>query len=286
MREKHLTGMSLLVADDHVDGAELLQMLLLASGAADVRVVHTGDSALELLETFRPDVLLLDITLPDMDGYELLPRIRAIAGMEKVPAVAVTGHTNERDRASAARAGFAVHVIKPIDTEALLHVVAELGRPAPPAPRSEALTELDGLLERKGVVEVLRCLNARSDYRFTALYQYDGATLRSLALVDRLEPTTTKGGDVPIETSFCWMVQRDRASFSTADGSADLRVTGLPLRKDIKAYCGALVRSADGKPFGSLCHFDHDQRSIPEAELSLLEQFAPALARVVSADVF
>jgi CheY-like chemotaxis protein len=285
MPAQPLSGMSLVVADDHVDSAELLQ-LLLASNGADVRIVHTGDAALDLLKTFRPDVLLLDISLPDMDGYELLEGIRRIEGMERVPAVAVTGHASERDRSKAARAGFAVHAVKPIDTEALVHLVADLGERSEGPTKTATLDELDGLLDSEGVLEVLRRLNARISHRYTALYQYDRGILRSIAMVDRLEPTTTKGGDVPVETTFCWVVQRDRATFSTSEGTMDPRVAGLPLREDIRSYCGTLVRSADGTPFGSLCHFDHVPRSIPESELALLEQFAPALARVVATDVF
>jgi CheY-like chemotaxis protein len=285
MPERSLTGISVVVADDHVDSAELLELLLAASGA-DVRIVHTGADALELLETFKPNVLLLDITLPDMDGYELLERIRGIPGLETVPAVAVTGHAQERDRERAKKAGFAVHAVKPIDTEALIHLVAKLGEPPRATAPAATLAELDGLLDSKGILEVLRLLNDRISYRYTGLYQYDGGTLRNLALIDRLEPTTTAGADVPIETTFCWIVQRDRASFATNEGALDSRVAGLPVNEEIRAYCGALVRNADGTPFGSLCHFDHVPRSIPETELAFLEEFAPALARVVATDVF
>ena len=285
MKAQSLEGVSLLVADDHVDSAELLQMLLEASGA-EVRIVHTGADALELLKGWKPTVLLLDITLPDMDGYQLLEQIRRLGGLEQVPAVAITGHAAERDRAKSKKAGFAVHATKPIDTEALIHLVGELGAPTPPAPPSGTLEELSGLLDEKGVVEVLRHLNARLSYRYTALYQYDGSTLRNLALVDRLEPATTAGANVPVDTSFCSVLRRDRASFSSNEGKLDPRVAGLPLREDIKSYCGALVRNADGTPFGSLCHFDHVPRSVSETELALLEQFAPALARVVATDVY
>src|SRR4051812_34090270 len=96
-----LANLSIVVVDDHVDSAELLEILLESSGAR-VRIAHTGTSALDLLATVKPDVLLLDITLPDMDGYELLQRIRTIEGLASVPAIAMTGHTAERDRKRAA----------------------------------------------------------------------------------------------------------------------------------------------------------------------------------------
>lgn len=283
MMTKPLAGVSVLVADDDVDSAELLEMLLAARGA-EVRVAHTGAAALELLRSFAAEVLLLDISLPDMSGYELLEQIRGIAACAKVPAVAITGHASERDRARAVRAGFAVHVTKPIDTEALIHLVAGLGAPPLSARPIDMLDELDALLASKGVVEALRVLNARISYRYTALYRFEDGTLRSLALIDRLDPARTKGEDVPVETSFCWMVQRDRSSFSTNEGKLDPRVAGLPLNGDITTYCGALVRNGDGTPFGTICHFDHVPRSISEAELAVLVRFAPALARIVAND--
>ena len=276
-----------MVVDDHVDSAELLELVLQTRGAT-VRIFHTGASALEALQSFHPDVLLLDITLPDMDGYELLGMIRAVGGSRMVPAVALTGYADERDRKKSLEAGFAVHTAKPIDTEALIHLVAKLVKPSSTSEPKPILDELAQLLDEKDVVGVLRFLNARMPHRYTALYRYDGTRLRNVALFDRLEPSTTKGGDVPVERSFCWLVERDRASFITTDGSTDSRTAGLPLplREDVKAYCGTLVRNADGTPFGSLCHFDHVPRAVPEGELAFLEELAPALARVVAVEVF
>ncbi len=285
MQGRPLAGISVLVADDDVDSAEMLGMLLSGCGA-NVSLAHTGRAAIELLGSLTPDVLLLDITLPDMDGYELLGEIRGIPGMEHVAAVAVTGHAGERDRAKAIAAGFAVHTSKPIDAEALVHLMASLAAPASPATRMPTVTDLEGILTRDGVVGVLRVLNARTPFRYTALYRYDGPRLRSVALVDRLEPTTTNGGEVAVETTLCWIVQRDRASFATNDASKDDRVAGLPLRDDVQAYCGTLVRNADGTPFGSICHFDHVSHAVSDAEIVLLEQFAPVLARVVAPEVF
>lgn len=289
MRSQALRGTSVVVVDDDVDSAELLGMLLEGQGA-EVRTLHTGASTIDLLASVKPQVLLLDISLPDMDGYELLSRIHRIPGLEHVPAVAVTGHANERDRARALAAGFAVHTVKPFDTEALIHLIASLGAPgndaAPASALVSAVDALDGILQRDGLVAALRALNARSSHRFTGLYRYDGPMLRNVALIDRNDPESAKGGDVPIETSYCSLVARDRAPFATEDGSKDARVAGLPLRPDVLAYCGSLVRNADGTPFGSLCHFDLEPRPVVAAEVALLEGFAPRLARAVATDAF
>lgn len=120
-----LAGARLLVADDHADGAELLQMMLEAAGAT-VRTAGSGREVLELVAAFEPDVFLLDITLPDMTGYELLDALRADPRYARTPAVAVTGHEAEQDRSKASSTGFAVHVLKPFDRTMLLETIARL----------------------------------------------------------------------------------------------------------------------------------------------------------------
>ena len=125
--ESPLAGVAVLVADDNEDGAELLQLMLERQGAR-VQIALTGREALERLQTFTPQALLLDITLPDMDGFELLQAIRALAGFEHTPAVAVTGRSAERDKEKALTAGFAAHVVKPFDVAALVDAIAKLAR--------------------------------------------------------------------------------------------------------------------------------------------------------------
>lgn len=73
---------------------------------------------------------------------------------------------------------------------------------------------------------------------------------------------------------------------ATDHASNDARIVGLPVRDDVQAYCGTLVRNADGTPFGSLCHFDHVPQPVSQAEIFLLERFAPALARTVATEIF
>ena len=83
-----LTGTAVLVAEDNVDDREILEYLLGQHGGA-VRSARTAREALEALLTWTPDVLLLDISMPDMDGFELLATIRGVARLRQVPAVAV-----------------------------------------------------------------------------------------------------------------------------------------------------------------------------------------------------
>ncbi|GAC1524838.1 MAG: hypothetical protein NVS3B10_24030 [Polyangiales bacterium] len=123
--EATLAGASILVADDDDDGGELLELLLDRNGAR-VERASTGADALVRLRTFTPDVLLLDLTLPDQDGFELLKAIRAMSGFEHTPAIAVTGRSTDRDRKMALSAGFASYVVKPFDIGGLVELVAHL----------------------------------------------------------------------------------------------------------------------------------------------------------------
>ena len=111
-REKHV-----LVVDDNEDAGAMLKEALEALGYR-VELAHDGPSALRIAETFRPDIALLDIGLPVMDGYELAVRLRAI-GREPLRLIAVTGYGQPNDRERSASAGFEVHLVKPLDLERL-----------------------------------------------------------------------------------------------------------------------------------------------------------------------
>lgn len=275
-----LDGVSVLVTDDHADSADLLDTVLAAKGAM-VRVAYGALDALDALAAFVPHALVLDLSMPDIDGYELLRRIRLMPRLAHVPAIALTAHARDLDRERALAAGFTSHTAKPVDAEALVHLLGTLTKPNTVDPPAR-VAELAEVLQRRGLTELLRALNASTSYRFTALYRYDGPLLRNVALVDRLDPTTVKGDDAAVATTFCGVVKRERAGFATDLGAADPRVAGLPLREDLLSYCGALVRYPDGTPFGSLCHFDPELRPVSAEALALLEAFAPTLAQAVA----
>jgi CheY-like chemotaxis protein len=283
--ESPLAGVAVLVADDNEDGAELLQLMLERQGAR-VQTATTGREALDVLQTFTPQVLLLDITLPDMDGFELLQAVHALPGFEHTPAVAVTGRSADRDKAKGAAAGFAVHVVKPFDAEALVHLVRTLARPGGDEPRlddSPTVGEVRELLEKKGVLEALRRLNERTSHRYTGVYRFDGTTLRSVYLVDRLDPLATCGDDAPLDATYSSRVAAQRMTFTTADASIDPRLADHP-GGGMRAYCGTLLRNPDGTPFGTVCHFDSAPREIHPDEIALLERVAPWIAaRVLDA---
>jgi signal transduction histidine kinase/ActR/RegA family two-component response regulator len=111
-----------LIVDDSVDSADGLAKLLEMSGH-DVRTSHDGESGLVAAADFRPDVVLLDIGLPGIDGYETARRLRALPDLTGVELVALTGYGREEDRTKAREAGFDRHVVKPIRADALLKLI-------------------------------------------------------------------------------------------------------------------------------------------------------------------
>ncbi|MGH8217509.1 MAG: ATP-binding protein [Steroidobacteraceae bacterium] len=111
-----------LVVDDNVDAAESIAMLLSLEGY-DVRSVHAAQEALEAAQSFRPHLVLLDIGLPGMDGYEVARRLRAQQRIERLRLVAITGYGRPADRERAREAGFDEHLVKPVDPDALHEVL-------------------------------------------------------------------------------------------------------------------------------------------------------------------
>lgn len=118
----------LLLVDDNQDAAETAAMVLRDMGY-DVRTAHDGLAALNVLDTFVPDLALLDIGLPSMDGYELARRLRADERTAHIPLVAVTGYGAESDLARATEAGFEERLVKPVDTRHLLQTIRRLLSP-------------------------------------------------------------------------------------------------------------------------------------------------------------
>jgi len=109
---------SVLVVDDNRDAADTMSMLLKALGYR-TRTAYDARSALEMLQTSRPDVAILDIGLPDMDGRKLARAIRTQYG-DAVALIALTGYGQEQDRDATLDAGFRDHLTKPLSSDALI----------------------------------------------------------------------------------------------------------------------------------------------------------------------
>ncbi|HEY3323692.1 MAG TPA: PAS domain S-box protein [Planctomycetota bacterium] len=113
----------ILVIEDNYDSAESLQILLELSGNA-VAVAHSGPEGLEKAQTHKPEVILCDIGLPGMNGYEVAQAIRKTAELKSVCLIAMTGYGQDEDRVRALEAGFDHHLTKPADPEALERLLA------------------------------------------------------------------------------------------------------------------------------------------------------------------
>jgi CheY-like chemotaxis protein len=119
----------ILVVDDNRDAAVMLAELLVAYGY-DARAAHDAASALDLGERFEPDLALLDIGLPLVDGYELARRFHAHPVLRRTRLIALTGHGQEQDRRQSAAAGFRGHLVKPVDVDKLRDLLDGLARTA------------------------------------------------------------------------------------------------------------------------------------------------------------
>jgi CheY-like chemotaxis protein len=122
----HVGGADVMVVEDNLDAAEAVTMLLELLGH-HVRVVHDGAAALHAAQVRVPDLMLVDIGLPGMDGYEVARRVRRDAHLKGTLLVALTGYGRDEDKRQSVAAGFDEHLTKPVDPDALDRIVARLG---------------------------------------------------------------------------------------------------------------------------------------------------------------
>jgi CheY-like chemotaxis protein len=118
-----------LVVDDNADTAESLELLLRNAGH-DVRTAHDGPTALEAALVYRPNLVLLDIGLPGLDGYEVAKRLRQQPVLLNITLVALTGYAQESDRQRAQQAGFDHHLTKPARLEQMQKILASVSKKA------------------------------------------------------------------------------------------------------------------------------------------------------------
>jgi CheY-like chemotaxis protein len=127
--EGALIGLRVLVVDDQPETVELMDVMLRLSGAT-VQAVGSVREALEAVQSWRPDVVLSDLDLPEENGYQFIAKVRLAPGLNALPVIAVTAHGDDRARALAA--GFTAFVPKPVDFEELVSAL-QVGRRSLPA---------------------------------------------------------------------------------------------------------------------------------------------------------
>jgi two-component system, chemotaxis family, CheB/CheR fusion protein len=126
-RAHNVHSLRVLVVEDNPDCGESLAMLVRLYGH-QVQVVLDGDAALQTVQTFQPDVVLLDIGLPKMDGYELARRLRSLVLAKRPFLVAVTGFGQDADLTRSEEAGIDMHFVKPVEPARLQQVLNRLHR--------------------------------------------------------------------------------------------------------------------------------------------------------------
>ena len=114
----------ILLVDDQADAIDALSMLLEMDGH-EVRTAYSGADALAAVETFVPDLALIDVSMPDMSGMQLARILRSNASLAGTRLIALTGYAGEADKRASTEAGFDVHVTKPVSADQLTRLIAQ-----------------------------------------------------------------------------------------------------------------------------------------------------------------
>jgi CheY-like chemotaxis protein len=126
MPDTRLRDIKVVAVDDNADARELLKVILERSSAETV-VVSSGQEVLEAIRDLHPDVLICDIAMPEMDGYQVLENVRRLKSeFGQLPVIAFTAAARDEDRAATRLAGFQAHLAKPIEPEKLVRTVLEV----------------------------------------------------------------------------------------------------------------------------------------------------------------
>jgi len=123
--QRGLTKQRVLVVDDVADVTEMIALFLKHAGY-DVTTANSAGSALQLAADRNFDLIISDIGMPEMNGYQLAESLRAISDYQQTPLIAVTGYTEYDDRGRSLRAGFDAHLTKPINPSQLLELIGKL----------------------------------------------------------------------------------------------------------------------------------------------------------------
>jgi CheY-like chemotaxis protein len=123
MHDTRLKSIKVVAVDDNADSRELLKLILRNSNAEAV-VVGSGREALATIKNVHPDIIISDLSMPEMDGYELLENVRRLdPEFGQLPVIAFTAAVRNEDRVSTRRAGFQAHLAKPVDPNELVTTI-------------------------------------------------------------------------------------------------------------------------------------------------------------------
>lgn len=121
-------------------------------------------------------------------------------------------------------------------------------------------------------------LNSRTRFRYTGAYRFAPPLLCSIAIFDRETPSQGIRADVEMKTTYCAIVRAAEAPLAVDNAEFDPRVSEHPARQQFAAYCGVPLYTADGKSFGTVCHYDTRPRIGSVDQIELLQRAAPLVA--------
>jgi CheY-like chemotaxis protein len=126
MLENRLSNIRIVIVDDHADTRNLLRFFLEHCGAQPT-VASNGQEALELIKKERPDLLISDLAMPQMDGYELMEKVQELEEeIGSLPSIACSAYARAEDRARTREAGFHAHLQKPVDLDQLVITILKV----------------------------------------------------------------------------------------------------------------------------------------------------------------
>jgi len=131
---------------------------------------------------------------------------------------------------------------------------------------------------------LLEYLNRLTTHRFTGVYRFEPGWVVSVALWDRENPRIRIGADVKMKESYCWLTGLGGASYVIEDACDDARLDGHAAREAVRAYVAVLLRDKAGIPWGTLCHFDFQPRSVEPQTKARLEVFRPLIEEMFVRD--
>ena len=146
-------------------------------------------------------------------------------------------------------------------------------------PADETFTRFAAMLEAAGLRAALAYLLSLTDYRFIAIFRFDGDKANAAVYVDRDNPDVLGVDEAPADATYCCYVRDSRGVFSTADAMSDPRVIDHVARDVVMSYCGVPVMTAEGEILGTLCYYDLVPRDPNQVDLMLILQVASLLGR-------
>jgi len=146
---------------------------------------------------------------------------------------------------------------------------------------TKAIATFRELLRGRGVRAALQFLNSISNHRFTAVFRFEGDTLRNLHLIDRENSKIERCPDLPVVDSYCVYVRSAAKPFVINDSLDDDRVEGHLKQQIVRSYCGVPLLDENGELFGTICHFDFKPIPFTAEEAFLLDEITPYLVKAI-----